>query len=108
MLNRGEKTVFTDGRGDDIEVKIVKVKKRHLGKRGEVQFAYHIPTGRFGEIGVVFKDRLFEDYNDILGTLKEEQEQDFDPFDVPILTEPINKQRPDTNNLGEDYFEQLF
>lgn len=105
ILNRGEAKQFTDGRGDDIECKIMKVKKRHLGKRGELLFAYHIPTGRFGEQGVIYDDNIFKNYNDILGMIEKQKEDDRDPF-----LDPLPQTMPKVNfaTLSEEEAESYF
>lgn len=107
ILNRGEKTNHTDGRGDDIEIRIVKVKKRHLGKRGEVLAAYNIPTGRFAEIPVVHKAELFEQYTTILANFEQEKQVEYDPFEN---VEPLPQIMPRAkiDEFGEADFEQLF
>lgn len=46
-------------RGDNIEIIVDKCKFAHAGKKGEVKFAYHVPTGIFGNI-TNFNDVSFE------------------------------------------------
>ena len=67
ILNRLKETSveYDRGRGDDVEISVCKVKKRHHGKLGKVTMMYHIPTGRFSE-SVSYNPTGFGNYKTII------------------------------------------
>ena len=107
LLNRQAETAdYHNGLGDDVEILVEKVKKNFAGRKGKALLKYHVATGRFG-----FEDDLgqihFDNYESLM-CVKDSQDEDFDPFNVPVLTKPISEQKPDLEDLSDDYFENTF
>ncbi len=93
FLNRLYETGMPEkGIGDDIDVRVRKIKKRHAGRRSEenaIKLTYEIATGRVGHTGQPFQ--TYHDWMNIRDSLNES--------DLPFESNMIIKQKPQSSGV---------